>query len=141
MSVNVLLDGAHPPVDGVIQQALGSTWPFFVAVREATAACTQDWRHYGKKYGWKLKVHAGGKSLLELTVADGWFLVAMAIREKERQALAADPAATGLASLAAGGIKAAEGYGIRIEVRDRAARDQALALARFIIGQRSIGSR
>lgn len=138
MTVNILLDQAQAPTDDVLGRALGPTWPQFVALREATAACEQDWRFYGKKYGWKLKVHAGDKTLLELTVADGWFMVAMAIRDKERQALAADPAPRSLAGLADGGVKASEGYGIRIEVRDQAACDQARALARFIMVRRSI---
>jgi hypothetical protein len=139
MSVNTLMDKAQAPDDALIQRSLGETWAFFDELRTLTAVCEQDWRHYGKKYGWKLKIHADGKSLLELTVADGWFMVAMAIREKERLDLAADPAVGVLRDLAGSADAAPEGYGIRIEVRDRLACQQVKALVRFIMGKRSLG--
>ena len=127
MSINILMDRAREPDDELVRGSLDAAWPFFEELRAATAACEHEWRHHGKKYGWKLKVHSGGKNVLELTVAEGWFLVAMAIREKERQDLAADAA----------GAAGPEGYGIKIEVRDRASCDKAKALVAFIMARRS----
>jgi hypothetical protein len=135
MSVNILLDKAQAPDDELIQRSLGATWPFFVELRTETGVCEQEWRHYGKKYGWKLKVHAQDKTLLELTVADRWFLVAMAIREAERRELETNPA---LAAFAHTGDAAQEGYGIRFEVRDRASCDRAKDLARFVMARRKL---
>jgi len=137
MSVNAILERDDSPTEARIKASLGSTWPLFEELQSLTAACAHDWKHYGRKYGWKLKVHANDKMLFELTVADGWFLVAMAIREKERQALQADPAAASAADVA--GTPAPEGYGIKIEVRDSAAFERAKSLVRFIMAQRSLG--
>jgi hypothetical protein len=128
MSINILMDRAQEPDDELVRGSLGATWPFFEELRAATAACEHDWKHHGKKYGWKLKVHAGGKNVLELTVAAGWFLVAMAIRETERRDLAADSAAAA----------APEGYGIKIEVRDRASCERAKALVASIVATRGL---
>jgi hypothetical protein len=138
MSVNVLFDKASEPDDRQLEKTLGSAWPFFVELRDATTACIQEWKHYGKKYGWKLKVHADDKTLLELTAADGWFLAAMAIRDSERKALLEGPAQGSLASLL-DPARAPEGYGLRIEVRDRASCQQAIELVRFIMKQRQLG--
>ncbi len=137
MSVNVLIEKADEPTDARLRTALGQTWGLFEALRTlTTASCELDWRHYGKKYGWKLKVHADDKTLLELTVADGWFLVAMAIREKERQELKTDPAAAALAEVP--DAASPEGYGIKIEIRDAASAARAMGLVRFIMSKRSL---
>ena len=134
-TMNVLLEKAQTPDDGLIKGVLGATWPLFEEVRSQTKSCDQDWKHYGNKYGWKLKIHADDKNLCEVTVADGWFLVAMAIREKERQDLAGDAR---LAELAGAGAKASEGYGIKVEVRDQASCERAKALLQFIMARRDL---
>lgn len=146
MSVNVLLEKSDMPTDERIKAILGGAWPLYEELRGATQACAQEWKHYGKKYGWKLKVHANDKTLFELTVAQGWFLVAMAIREKERLELMADPslASSSLASLdvasppAPPAQPAQEGYGIKVEVRDAASYGRTMSLVRFIMAQRKL---
>ena len=136
MSVNVLLEKSDTPTDERLKALLGEAWSRFEALRTLTGACDQEWRHYGKKYGWKLKVHANDKTLLELTVAQGWFLVALAIREKERQALEAEPS---LASVEVPAAPAPEGYGIKVEVRDAASFERARALLQFVMSHRKLG--
>ncbi|MDP1827613.1 MAG: DUF3788 family protein [Archangium sp.] len=126
MSTNVLNDAADQPTDPQVKAALGPAWEHFEVLRAATATCEHEWRHYGKKYGWKLKVHADDKVLFELTVADGWFLVSLALREKERLELKGD-ALQALAS--------PEGF-VKLEVRDAASCERALALVRFIMARR-----
>ncbi|MGC4118576.1 MAG: DUF3788 family protein [Myxococcales bacterium] len=134
-TLNVLLEKAQTPDDDRVRGALGEAWPLFEAVRATTACCAQDWKHHGAKYGWKLKIHAEDKNLCEVTVADGWFLVALAIREKERQELSSDPR---FAELANGGAKASEGYGLKVEVRDHASCEHAKALLVFIMARRDL---
>ena len=134
-TMNVLLEKASVPDDGMIKSVLGATWPFFEEVRAQAGPCRQDWKHYGNKYGWKLKIHADDKNLCEVTVGDGWFLVAMAIREKERQDLATD---TRLADLAGAGAKASEGYGIKVAVRNQASCERAKGLLQFIMARRNL---
>lgn len=135
MSVNVLLEKSDTPTDEQVKVSLGASWPLFEELRGLTQACAHDWKHYGKKYGWKLKVHANDKMLFELTVAEGWFLVAMAIREKERQDLMADASA---ASVDVAETPAHEGYGIKVEVRDAASFERVKSLVRFIMSKRSL---
>jgi hypothetical protein len=121
MSVNVLNEKTEQPTDVQIQAALGPTWGHFEALRALTSAFEQEWRHYGKKYGWKLKVHADDKTLYELTVAQGWFLVAASLREQERKEL---------------GDAASEGFQ-KLEVRDAASFEQLATLVRFLIARRT----
>ncbi len=137
MSVNILSDEAQAPTDELVEACLGATWVYFEELRALTARCDQDFRHYGKKYGWKLKVHADHKTLFELTVADGWFLVSIATREIERQEFRSDPDARALVDVGAAET-ARDGYVIKIEIRDRASCERAKALARFIMARRSL---
>jgi hypothetical protein len=134
-TVNILLEKNLVPEDALVQSVLGKTWSLFEEVRSQTSVCDQDWKHYGHKYGWKLKIHANDKNLCEVTVAKGWFLVALAIREKERLGLAGE---SSLADLAGAGAKASEGHGIRVEVRDQASCERAKALLRFIMARRDL---
>lgn len=126
MRTNVLNDAAERPSDPQVKAALGKAWDHFDALRAATASCEHEWRHYGKKYGWKLRVHTDDKVLFELTVADGWFLVSMALREKERLELKADPLAE---------LVSPDGF-VKLEVRDAAACERAFALLRFVMARR-----
>lgn len=126
MSTNVLNEAAERPTDARVKAALGPVWEHFEALRAATATCEHEWRHYGKKYGWKLKVHADDKVLFELTVADGWFLVSLALREKERLELKGD---------ALNELASPEGF-VKLEVRDPASSERALALVRFVMTRR-----
>ena len=130
MSINVLNEKAEQPTDTSVKAALGPTWIHFEALQALTSAFEREWRHYGKKYGWKLKVHADDKTLLELTVADGWFLVAMSLREQERKDLKADAATRTLA-----GDASPEGF-LKFEVRDPASAERAAALVRFVTARR-----
>ena len=132
MSINVLNDKAEQPTPPQIKAALGPAWVHFEAMGALTATFQGEWRHYGKKYGWKLKVHADDKTLFELTVADGWFLVAVALREQERKDLAADAGAQALA-----GYALADGY-FKFEVRDTASFERTAALVRFIMARRGL---
>jgi hypothetical protein len=131
---NVLLEKTDEPTAQLVSARLGATAAFWAELLALTGGCEQDWKHYGKKYGWKLKIHAKDKTLLELTVADGWFLLAMAIREKERETLRSGAHA----DLATDGASFPEGYGVRIEVRDRASFDRARALVSFIMAERGL---
>ena len=134
MIVNALNEAASQPTDEQVKAALGRTWEHFEALRALTADCEHEWRHYGKKYGWKLKVHADDKTLFELTVAEGWFLVALALREKERQDLKGEVADPVLGELAA--AASPEGF-IKLEVRDGTRAARALALVRFVVSRRA----
>lgn len=128
MSDNYFLEEANFPDPAAVRAALGDGYSWYEGVLEAAKGFKQDWKHYGKKYGWKLKAHDGTKALFELTIVAGHFRLGMAVREKELQALRENPAANaGLAKLLDPG-KSKEGWGIRLVVDSPSAYDQALLL-------------
>lgn len=130
MILNVLNDAAEQPTDAQVKAALGLAWEHFEALQLLTAACEREWRHYGKKYGWKLKVHADDKVLFELTVAEGLFVLGLSLREQERQDLKADTANEWA-------TRSPDGF-VKLEVRDLVSRERAVALVRFLMAQREL---
>lgn len=130
MSANVLNDADQEPTDAQVKAALGPSWEHFEALRVLTASCEREWRYYGKKYGWKLRVHADDKVLFELTVAEGDFLVALSLRDQERKDLKADTTNEWAS-------RSPEGY-VKLEVKDSASVERAMALVRFLMKQREL---
>lgn len=132
MSDNYFLEEAPSPDPAAIKAALSERYPWYEGVLEAAHGFQADWKHYGKKYGWKLKVHDGTKALFELTVTALAFRIGMAVRERELQALRDDPAASaGLAELLDPG-KSKEGWGIRLVVDSPSSYEQALLLIKAV---------
>jgi len=139
MHDNSFIDEARAPDPASIEAALGGANPWYLGILEAAAGFELEWKHYGKKYGWKLKAHDGEKTLFELTVTAGQFRIGMAVREAELKALRDGPAtADGLAELVAA-ERAREGWGIRLLVGDEKAYAQARALVGAVAGIRRSG--
>lgn len=128
MSINILLNPAETPDRAAIHAALGASAPLYDALVALTATFEQEWRHYGNKYGWKLKIHADSKTLVEVTIADGWLLASLTLRAPEHQALRDGPTAPIMAALLDGDAGASEGYGLKIDVRDQASYDSLAGL-------------
>jgi len=42
--------------------------PWYESILASAEGFEREWKHYGKKYGWKLKAHDGRKALFELTI-------------------------------------------------------------------------
>ncbi|MBL8968605.1 MAG: DUF3788 family protein [Spirochaetaceae bacterium] len=138
MSDNYFLEQNPEPDTASIKAALGDKYPWFAGVLEAAGDFEREWKHYGRKYGWKLKAHDGDKALFELTVAAGSFRLGLAVRESEVQALKADPSLSPeLAALLAETRK--EGWGIRLVVEDEAKYRQACALIKAVAAIRENG--
>jgi hypothetical protein len=136
VSDNLFLEAASPPDAAAIEAALGEAYAWYQGVLNAAAGFMQDWKHYGKKYGWKLKAHDGAKALFELTVARGNFRLGMAVRERELEAMREDEA---LASELGGLLdadKAKEGWGIRLTIDEEGKYRQALRLIEAVAALR-----
>lgn len=132
MTDNIFMAETPRPDEASIKAALGEKFPWYLASLEAAAGFEQDWKYYGAKYGWKLKVWDGSKALFELTVAKGYFRLSMAVRETEVEALRADAStAHGLSELL-DPEKSRNGWGIRLTINETAKFEKARALIRAV---------
>jgi hypothetical protein len=137
VSDNLFLEENPAPGPASIAAALGDRGRLYAAILEAASGFQADWKHYGRKYGWKLKVHDGSKTLLELTLVPEGIRVSIAAREAEMQALRAGSEA-GRPELAEA-AHAKEGWGIRLTVADEAGCAKAAALIRAVAAFRLRG--
>jgi hypothetical protein len=129
---NYFLAKDPAPDAASIAAALGACFPLYESILEAAAGFELDWKHYGGKYGWKLKAHDGIKALFELTVATGAIRVSIAARESEMQALRADPELAALLAQALDTAHSKEGWGIRVPIADEASCARAIALIQAV---------
>jgi hypothetical protein len=78
MSVGIFSDKQHPPTLEQVFQTLGSmqsVWKELVQFIQANYPSQQDFRFYGKNYGWALRFRKGGKALLSLYPTEGSFTI------------------------------------------------------------------
>ena len=120
------------PDEAAVSAILGERFAWYEAICDAGDDFEQEWKFYGKKYGWKLKVHDYVKTLFELTVGDGVFRIGLAVREGELAALRADPAVLECLGELLSAEKANEGWGIRLIVDTETRFQQALLLVQTV---------
>ena len=136
---NTFLEEVPFPDPAAIAAVLGDKVRWYRGILETAKGFQQDWKHYGKKYGWKLKVHEDAKALFELTVTTAGVQINLAARESEVQALRSDPAAAAyLAEILPAG-KSKAGWGIRIVVDDEGAYEKGLFLVKAVAEIRRAG--
>jgi hypothetical protein len=126
VSDNYFLPEDPAPAGPAIASALGGALPWYESILASAEGFEREWKHYGKKYGWKLKAHDGRKALFELTIGTAGLRVSIAVRESEMIVLREDFAPV-LDLLQPPG-KSKEGWGIRLPIIDQASCDRAKAL-------------
>jgi hypothetical protein len=86
MSVGIFTDKAHAPTAEQIAEAIGSrqaAWEDMLQVIRETYSHQEDWRFYGKNYGWALRFRKSGKALVSLYPAEGSFTVQLILSQAE----------------------------------------------------------
>lgn len=132
MSDNIFMAESPAPGEEGLRAALGDKYPLFESIVAAAEGFEKDWKHYGKKYGWKLKAHDGEKALFELTVTTDGIRVSVAARESEMEALREDPSSAATLGEILPPGKSKEGWGIRLAVTDGESALRAIALIKAV---------
>ena len=82
---------SKPPDDARLQKALGKTkklWDAIVAHLDSLPnGFVREWKYYGKKHGWQMKVTDRKRSVLYLIPHDGSFRAALALNDQAAAAL------------------------------------------------------
>jgi len=129
MTQNVFMDKAAAPTSVLLAKALKATGKYWdELVHHVQVPVVEEWKYYGRNYGWSLKLLLGKRNLCFLTACDGSFRVSFVFGDKgvalaEKSKLPAD-----LVSELVNGKRYPEGRGIRIEVTSRRALAHAKAL-------------
>ncbi len=114
-----------PPDDAALARLLGAAkrpWDELLRfVDEKCPGAAREWKFYGAKHGWQVRVVARKRALLYLIPREGRFTAAVALRETAIAALRADRAVPAALLRELDAARAApEGKPARVEVTRRA---------------------
>lgn len=133
---NVLLDKSVTPDINVLEKSLSESYKYYTKINEITVDYEKEWKYYGKKYGWKYKIHNDNKMLLDFSVLKEGFLLVLAIRENEWNDIFENDENAALNTLLSNdGIKH-ENYGIKIIVTNEKTFETAKAIIEYMISRR-----
>lgn len=107
------------PDESKLKKALGELYSAYKEVLELTEAYDHEWKYYGKKYGWQLKVIHKGKALLYLTPLKKSFRIGFAVRENERERLLNSSLPPKTKEELTTAKKYPEGYPLRLEIKSK----------------------
>lgn len=135
MSVS-LFDNPHTePDQHMLAVALGDTWSYlnrtisFIA--DQYGKFTSEWKCYGKKSGWILKLYSGKRNVLFLIPCEGYFKVSFTFGEKALQQIMLEELPGFNKQELLDAKKYAEGRTIQYPVRTDRDAENLLALVRI----------
>ena len=135
MEGSVFTDKSKPPDAAALARALGPRAGLWAAIetelREALGSLDFEWKHYGAKSGWTLKVLLKKRNLFFLTPGPGRFRVAFVFGDRAVAAVAEAGFPEKLVAELRTARGYAEGRGLRIEVECAADARTVAALARI----------
>lgn len=73
----------QPPTDAELKRRLGPAWPAYTALLAAAADLRPEWKYYGARYGWNLKLFKGSRNLCFVNHYEGEFTVAFLFGERD----------------------------------------------------------
>jgi hypothetical protein len=135
MNGSIFTDKSRLPDAEALDRALGKKAGLWNAIeRELGSALgdlNTDWKHYGAKSGWIMKLLWKKRNLFFLTPGEGRFRVAFVFGDKAVKTIAAGGFAETLIEELRAARKYAEGRGLRIEVESEADVRTVVALAKI----------
>jgi len=105
-----------PPQEEAIRTRLGDVFPLYRALLEA-GPFTPQWRYYGEKYGWSLKLFEKKRNLCFIGPKEGCFDVAFIFGDRVRDAALAGDQPEDIMGMLRAGRHYPEGWGVTVSVR------------------------
>jgi len=100
---------------------------------EETGQLTWEWKHYGQKSGWTLKLLSKKRNLLFVGPESGYFIIAFVFGDRAVEAVLKSKLPEAIKNELLTARKYAEGRGIRFEIKDDRDLDSVLQLIRIKI--------
>jgi hypothetical protein len=107
------------PEEPKLKKALGQLYSAYKETLELTGAYDHEWKYYGKKHGWQLKVTQKGKAVLYLVPQEKSFRIGCAVRENEKERLLKSSLPPKTKEELATAKKYPEGYPLRLEIKSK----------------------
>ena len=107
------------PDEPRLKKAFGELYSAYKEILDLTEAYDHEWKYYGNKYGWQLKVTHKGKALLYLTPLEKSFRIGFGVRKNERERLLNSSLPPKTKEQLAAAKKYTEGYPLRLEIKKK----------------------
>ncbi len=123
MEENIFNDKLVVPDGRSIQKALGEAGSFWLELRkhiqENYGPAIEEWKYYGPKSGWTMKMLSKKRSLFFFTVIDNGFRLSFVFGDRAVEAIGKSDLPGSIVDEITNAQKYPEGRGLRIEVKDR----------------------
>jgi hypothetical protein len=117
-------DGSRKPDDVLLRKMLGKSMDLWNELRshlaETHPPICEEWKFYGVKYGWNMKMLHGKRNLFFFVPREGGFMAGFTFGEKAVAEIERSGLPDRLKKELRESRKYAEGRGLRVEVRSRA---------------------
>jgi hypothetical protein len=125
-------DGSRTPDDALLRKMLGKTMGLWIDLRGRMAAADppalEEWKFYGSKYGWGLKMMRGKRNLFFFGPRDGAFTVTFVFGDRAVEAVQRSGIPDSLKRELLESKKYVEGRGLPVAVKSRADVETVLEL-------------
>lgn len=122
MSEIVLNDKNFKPDDTVISSIIGTNLKYYKEIKDYIKKSydniTEEWKFYGQKYGWQLKIFYKKRNLLFIIPSESYFRIVFIFGDKAVERIEDSEISEKLKREVKTAKKYAEGRGISIKVED-----------------------
>lgn len=123
MTNNIFTNKLEQPNEEILSTALGKSYKNWKAIKkyieDNCGTSTEEWKFYGQKIGWTLKIFLRKRNLFFVTVCNGFFRISFVLGGKAVAAAEQSRLPQTIIEELVNAKKYAEGRGIRIEVKSQ----------------------
>jgi len=122
MSETVLTDKKIQPNDEILIETIGQTYKYYESLKKHLLQkydnIKEEWKYYGKKYGWQLKIFQKKRNLLFIIPSQSYFTVVLIFGDRAVEKIQDSEIEDELKEKIKAAKKYMEGRGISIEIKD-----------------------
>ena len=122
MSETVLTDKKIQPNDEILIETIGQTYKYYESLKKHLLQkydnIKEEWKYYGKKYGWQLKIFQKKRNLLFIIPSQSYFTVVLIFGDRAVDKILESEIKEKLKEKIKSAKKYLEGRGISIEIKD-----------------------
>ena len=137
MKPKILLDKSDKPNNETLSKLLGTSYKYWEKLKEHLGqeygGFAEEWKYYGQKLGWSLKILRKKRNLFFFTACDGFFRISFVFGEKAVATVEQSKLPKKLIDDLVNAKKYAEGRGVQIEVKTRSDVENVKTLVRIKI--------
>jgi hypothetical protein len=120
MTTNAFVGRTKAPTDADLRSALGAAKPLWdqvvVDMARELELSDSEWKSYGAKYGWALRLKRGKRNIVHLSPGEGRFTVLFILGDRAVAAARASRLGVAATKLIDAAPRYPEGTGIRLDV-------------------------